>query len=101
MAEEAGEGMTDSKKWDVEAESALQEIREFVIPHGEAESFIQRSILVAIERAYILGVQDERERCADVAKAYWKNGKNVYARQAGRAVESRIRAQPARESGDK
>lgn len=31
------------------------------------------------------------EEAAKVAEEYWKTGKNVYARHAGRAVEARIR----------
>lgn len=33
----------------------------------------------------------ERFECADIARDYWHTGKNMYARQSGRAVESRIR----------
>jgi sugar phosphate isomerase/epimerase len=32
------------------------------------------------------------EECAKVAEEYWKSGKNVYARHAGRAIETRILA---------
>lgn len=55
---------------------------------GKLADVMKRDIVAALreERARAI------EECAKVAEEYWKGGKNVYARHAGRAVESRIRA---------
>ena len=50
-------------------------------------------MLVQAERLWTIG------ECAKVAEQYWKEGRNVYARHAGRAVESRIRALAAGDAG--
>lgn len=39
------------------------------------------------------------DECAKVARDYWMNGKNVYARNSGRAVESRILAMKGKSNG--
>jgi hypothetical protein len=49
---------------------------------------LEQAITAALDAAEARGL----ERAAEVAQEYWRDGKNVYARHAGRAVESRIRA---------
>lgn len=69
----------------MDAESRARELCE---PWGTSDPEFIEMFATALreERARVI------EECAKVAEEYWKGGKNVYARHAGRAVESRIRA---------
>jgi hypothetical protein len=64
------------------AEQALTDAR--FVGSGELEYAIAAALIAARREAI--------EECAKVAEEYWKSGKNVYARHAGRAVETRILA---------
>lgn len=58
-------------------------------------AFVSQADFDNIEQAFLQVAAEARSavigECAEIAEQYWKEGKNTYARHAGRAVEARIR----------